>query len=114
MNNLAGDSRRLRSRVPSAVWLGLVGLAGAALLFWGRNILLPFVLALFLAYLLMPLVDAMSRPRPRRTTPRPVAAFLALAAFLGVGLVALLALGPILAAEANHLLQSAIGNGGHE
>ena len=114
MNNLAGDSRRLRSRVPSAVWLGLVGLGGIALLFWARNILLPFVLALFLAYLLMPLVDAMSRPRPRRTTPRPVAAFLALAAFLGVGLVALLALGPILAAEANHLLQSSIGNGGHE
>lgn len=114
MNTLAGDPRRLRGRVPSALWLGLAGLGGAIFLYWARDILLPFALALFLAYLLIPLVDAMSRPRPRRTTPRPVAAFLALAAFLGVGLVALLALGPILAAEANRLLQTSIGSGGHE
>jgi predicted PurR-regulated permease PerM len=114
MNNLAADPLRLRSRVPSAVWLGLVGLAAALLLYWIRNILLPFALALFLAYLLMPLVEAMSTHRPRRTTPRPLAAFLALAAFLGVALVAVLALGPILAAEANRLLQTSIGNAGHE
>src|SRR5207302_144243 len=114
MNTLAGDPRRLRGRVPSALWLGLAGLGGAIFLYLARDILLPFALALFLAYLLIPLVDAMSRPRPRRTTPRPVAAFLALAAFLGVGLVALLALGPILAAEANRLLQTSIGSGGHE
>ena len=115
MNTLAGDPRRLRARVPSAVWIGLGVLGGALLLYWVRGILLPFALALFLAYLLMPLVDAMSGPRPhRRRTPRPLAAFLALAAFLGVGLVGLLALGPVLAAEVNRLLQSSIGSGGHE
>jgi predicted PurR-regulated permease PerM len=114
MNSIAGDARRLPLRLPPAAWVGLLGLGAALLLYWARNIILPFALALFLAYLLMPLVEAMSRPRERRATPRPVAAFLALAAFLGVALVALLALGPFLAAEANRLLQTSVGTGGHE
>jgi predicted PurR-regulated permease PerM len=90
-------------------------LAAAFVLYWARDILLPFVMALFLTYLLIPLVDAMSAERPRRRrTPRPLAAFLALAAFLGVGVVVVLALGPILAAEGNRLVQAFAGSGGHE
>ncbi|HYM51640.1 MAG TPA: AI-2E family transporter [Candidatus Limnocylindrales bacterium] len=115
MSTPAGDPRRQRARIPTAIWIGAGVLLVGLVLYWARDVLLPFVLALFLGYLLMPLVEVMSRPRRAgRSTPRPLAAFLALAAFLGVLTVGLLALGPVLAAEVNRLVQAAVGSGGHE
>lgn len=95
----------------------VAGMVAAAivLLLLARAVVLPFILALFFCYLLLPVVDAMSEPgASKRSTPRPVAAFLALAACLGVLVVAILALGPILLTEANRLAQGVLGTGGHD
>src|SRR6202011_4443963 len=50
----------------------------------------------------------------RRATPRAVASFLALAAFIGVVLVAVLVLAPMVAGEANRLARALFGTGGTE
>jgi len=115
MSSLAGESRRWRGRLPNGVWLGGGLLLLVAIVFLARQIILPFLLALFLTYLLLPAVNAMTNPgRSGRRTPRGVAAFLALAAFVGVLVVAILVLSPLLAAEANRLARVFFGSGGHE
>ena len=75
-----GESRRMRARIPGIVWL-VVGVALALAVFYvARQVILPFVLALFLTYLLLPLVNVMhSSAGGRRGTPRAIASFLALA-----------------------------------
>ncbi len=110
-----GESRRMRGRIPGAVWL-VVGVAAALAVFYlARQVILPFVLALFLTYLLLPLVNAMhSSTGGRRGTPRAIASFLALAAFIGVVVVAVLVLAPIVAGEANRVARAMFSTAGHE
>ncbi|HVH64438.1 MAG TPA: AI-2E family transporter [Candidatus Acidoferrum sp.] len=109
------EPRRWRSRVPTGVWWALGILLVLAVVFLARQIILPFLLAIFLTYLLLPLVNAMTAPgRTGWRTPRAMAAFLALAAFIGVVVVALLVLAPLLAAEAAHLGGVLFGAGGQE
>ena len=93
------DARRFRGRIPGAVWLVVGIVLALAIVYLARQIILPFVLALFLTYLLLPLVNAMSSPaRGRRGTPRVIASFLALGAFIGVLVVAVLLLASVPAA----------------
>src|SRR5207237_3425052 len=85
------EPRRLKGRLPSAFWVGGGLLLLLAIIFLARQIILPFLLAIFLTYLLLPLVKAMTGPGPGgRRTPRALAAFLALAAFMGLVVVAIL------------------------
>jgi predicted PurR-regulated permease PerM len=115
MSGIAGEPRRLRARLPGVVWLAVALVIALAVVYLARQVILPFVLALFLTYLLMPLVNAMtSAPRGRRATPRAIASFLALAAFIGVVLVAVLVLAPLVAGEANRLGRALFGTGGNE
>ena len=115
MSSIAGEPRRLRTRIPGVVWLlGAVVLA-LAVVYVARQVILPFILALFLTYLLLPVVNAMHTPTGgRRGTPRALASFLALAAFIGVVLVAVLVLAPLVAGEANRLARAMFSMGGHE
>lgn len=109
----AAERRTLSGRLVQA---GLVALAVAAvfvLLYLSRNVILPFVMALFLTYLLRPLVRALSS-EGRWRVPRPVAAFLALVAFLGLLVIVVLALAPILAAETNQLVRAIFSTGGEQ
>src|SRR5256885_16961209 len=109
------ESRRLRTRVPGIVWLAVAAVLALAIVYLARQIILPFVLALFLTYLLLPLVNAMSSPaRERRGTPRVIASFLALAAFIGVLVVAILLLAPLVAGEASRLGMAMVSTGGNE
>ena len=111
----AGEPRRLRARLPGVAWLVLAVALTLTVVYLARQIILPFVLALFLTYLLLPLVNAMNiAPRGRRGTPRALAAFLALAAFIGVVLVAVLVLAPLVAGEANRLARALFSTGGSE
>jgi predicted PurR-regulated permease PerM len=115
MSSVAGDQRRWKGRIPNAIWLGGGLLLLLAIVFLARHIILPFLLAILLTYLLLPLVNAMTKPgQSGRRTPRGLAAFLALAAFIGVLVVAILVLAPLLAAEANRLAQIFFSGGGHE
>src|ERR1700704_914384 len=109
-----GDSRRMRGRIPGFVWLaGGVALA-LAVFYVARQVIVPFVLALFLTYLLRPLGNAMNRPGGgRRGTPRALASFLALAAFIGIVVVAVLVLAPVVAGEANRLARAMFGTAGN-
>src|SRR5260370_14025605 len=104
MSTIPGEPRRLRTRIPGVVWLlGALVLALAAA-YVARQVILPFILAIFLTYLLLPLVNLMSTARGgRRATPRALAPFLVLAAFIAVVLVAALVLSPPLAGEATRL-----------
>jgi predicted PurR-regulated permease PerM len=109
---MSGEARRAR-RLPNAVWLGGGLLLFLLIVFLARQIILPFLLAIFLTYLLLPLVNAMTGPGPRgRRTPRSLAALLALAAFIGVVVVAVLVLAPLLGAEANRLARVLFASGG--
>jgi len=115
MSSVAGEPRRLRGRIPTPVWLvgGLLLLL--VVVFLARQIILPFLLAVLLTYLLLPLVNAMTNSgREGRHTPRSLASFLALAAFVGVVVVAILVLAPLLAAEGNRLARVMFGSGGDE
>src|SRR2546428_12676751 len=110
-----GEPRRLKSRLPGAFWVGGGLLLLLLITFLARQIILPFLLAIFLTYLLLPLVNAMTEPGPGgRRTPRVLAAFLALAAFIGVLVVAILVLAPLLAGGANPLGWGLFGAGGRE
>ena len=109
------ESRRLRARVPGSVWLAVAAILALAVIYLARQVILPFVLALFLTYLLLPFVNVMNTAsRGRRATPRAIAAFLALAAFIGVVLVAVMVLAPLVAGEANRLGRALFGTGGTE
>jgi predicted PurR-regulated permease PerM len=109
---MSGETRRAR-RLPNAVWLGAGLLLLLVVVFLARQIILPFLLAIFLTYLLLPLVNAMNGPGVGgRRTPRSLAALLALAAFIGVVAVAVLVLAPLLGAEANRLARVLFGSGG--
>src|SRR5260370_6511945 len=114
MRTSPGEPRGLRTRIRGVVWLlGAVVLALAAA-YVARRVILPFILAIFLTYLLLPLVNVMSTARGgRRATPRALASFLALAAFIGVVLVAALVLAPLVAGEANRLARAMFSMGGH-
>jgi len=115
MSAVVGEPRRFRGRIPGAVWLAVAIVLVLAIVYLARQIILPFVLALFLTYLLLPLVNIMSSPgHGRRGTPRAIAAFLALAAFIGVVVVAVLVLAPVVAGEANRLGKAMFSTGGHE
>jgi len=115
MNAVVGEPRRFRGRIPGTVWLAAAVLLGLAIVYLARQIILPFVLALFLTYLLLPLVNAMSTPvGGRRGTPRVIASFLALAAFIGLVVVAILLLAPLVAGEASRLGRAMFSTGGHE
>ncbi|TMF26128.1 MAG: AI-2E family transporter [Chloroflexi bacterium] len=95
MSTGGGEPRRLKSRLPSAFWVGGGLLLLLLITFLARQIILPFLLAIFLTYLLLPLVNAMTEPGPGgRRTPRVLAVFLAVAAFIGLLVVAILVLGP--------------------
>jgi predicted PurR-regulated permease PerM len=109
------ESRRLRARVPGTIWLAVAAALALTVIYLARQVILPFVLALFLTYLLLPLVNVMNTAsRGRRATPRAIAAFLALAAFIGVALVAVMVLAPLVAGEANRLGRALFGTGGTE
>ena len=115
LSGMAGEPRRLRARVPGIVWLAVAAALALTVVYLARQVILPFVLALFLTYLLLPLVNAMNTARRgRRGTPRAIAAFLALAAFMGVALVAVLVLAPLVAGEANRLGRALFGIAGNE
>jgi predicted PurR-regulated permease PerM len=115
MSTLPGEQRRLRTRVPGVVWLVVGVVLALAVFYLARQVILPFILALFLTYLLLPLVNAMSTSTGgRRTTPRAVAAFLALAAFIAVVVVAVIVLAPIVAGEASRLARVLFSTAGHE
>ena len=110
-----GESGRLRARLPGIVWLAIAVALALTVVYLARQVILPFVLALFLTYLLLPLVNAMNAgSHGRRGTPRAIASFLALAAFIGVVLVAVLVLAPLVAGEANRLGRALFGSGGNE
>jgi predicted PurR-regulated permease PerM len=114
MSTVTGESRRYR-RVPNVVWLAGGILLAALVVFLARQIILPFVLAIFLTYLLLPLVNLMTKPgRKGPHTPRALAAFVALAAFLGVLVGAIVVLAPLLGAEANRLAHVLFGTSGQE
>ena len=111
----AAEQRRWRTRIPTGVWWAVGALILLLIIFLARQIILPFLLAVFLTYLLLPLVRLMTAPgQTRWHTPRGVAAFLALALFIGVVLVAVLLLGPLLAAEANRIARALFASGGHQ
>src|SRR2546428_4797115 len=115
MNAVVGEPRRFRGRIPGAAWLGVAIVVALGIVYLARQIILPFVLAIFLTYLLLPLVNAMSAPTGgRRGTPRLIATFLALAAFIGVLVVAILLLAPLVAGEASRLGRAMFSTGGNE
>ena len=115
MRAVVGEPRRFRGRIPGAVWLAIGTVIALAIVYLARQIILPFVLALFLTYLLLPLVNGMTTPaRGRRGTPRVIASFLALGAFIGVLAVAILVLAPLVAGEANRLGRAMFATGGNE
>ena len=105
----------MRGRIPGVLWLAVGVALALAVLYLARQVILPFVLALFLTYLLLPLVNAMHNSAGgQRGTPRVLASFLALAAFIGVVAVAVLVLAPVVAGEANRLARAMFSTGGHE
>ena len=109
------DQRRWRARIPTGVWWAVGALVLLLIVFLARQIILPFLLAVFLTYLLLPLVNLMTAPgRSRWRTPRGVAAFLAVALFIGVVVAAVLVLAPLLTAEANRIGRALFGAGGHQ
>ncbi|TMB61742.1 MAG: AI-2E family transporter [Chloroflexi bacterium] len=115
MSAVAGEPRRFRGRIPGAAWLGVAIVVALGIVYLARQIILPFVLAIFLTYLLLPLVNAMSAPTGgRRGTPRVIATFLALAAFIGVLVIAILLLAPLVAGEASRLGRAMFSTGGNE
>src|SRR3989442_15383912 len=115
MSTGSGEPRRLKSRLPGAIWAGGGLLLLLLIIFLARQIILPFLLAIFLTYLLLPLVNPMTQPGPGgRRTPRGLAAFLALAAFVGVLVVAILVLAPVLAGGANRLGRVLFCTGGQD
>ena len=115
MSSVTGEPRRWRGRIPNVIWMVAGLLFLLLVVFLARQIILPFLLAIFLTYLLLPLVNAMTgADRSGRHTPRGVAAFLAIAAFVAVVAAALLVLSPLLAAEANRLARALFGSGGQE
>ena len=115
LSGIAAEPRRMRARMPGVLWLAIAAAFALAVVYLARQIILPFVLALFLTYLLLPLVNAMATASGgRRATPRALASFLALAAFIGVVLVAVLVLAPVVAGEANRLARALFGTGGTE
>src|SRR5438046_5633407 len=64
MSTGGGEPRRLKSRLPGAIWAGGGLLLLLLIIFLARQIILPFLLAIFLTYLLLPLVNAMTEPGP--------------------------------------------------
>src|SRR5438445_12992075 len=95
LSAVAGEPRRFRGRIPGAAWLGGAIVVTLGIVYLARQIILQFVLAIFLTDLLLPLVNAMSAPRGgRRETPRLIATFLAVAACIGAAVVHILLLGP--------------------
>lgn len=89
--------RRLRLFVLAAV------AAGAVLLLWRvRSLLVPFVLAAILAYLLNPLVRILEK----REVPRASAILVVYAAFAVAATLAVVIVGPLLTAELNAILQT--------
>ncbi len=115
MSAVVGEPRRFRGRIPGVVWLAAAIVLALAIVYVARQVILPFLLALFLTYLLLPLVNAMNASSGgRRGAPRAIASFLALAAFLGVVVVAVLVLAPIVSGEANRLGRAIFSTAGHE
>lgn len=78
----------------------LAAVAIAVVLVYTRAVMVPFVLALFISYLVMPLVDFL---RYRARLPRGLSVFIALLATVGV----LTVLGMLITMSARRLLESA-------
>ena len=109
------EQRRWRNRVPAGVWWAVGALILLVVIFLARQIILPFLLAIFLTYLLLPLVNVMTASsRTTWRTPRGVAAFLAVALFISVVLAVVVVLGPLLTAEANRIGRALFGVSGHQ
>jgi predicted PurR-regulated permease PerM len=89
-----------RARV---VFLAVSGLAVLGLLVWAREVLLPFVLALIIAYVLTPLVERCERLR----VPRAAAILSVYAATFTVLYAAYALIAPRIAAEAENLIDDA-------
>jgi predicted PurR-regulated permease PerM len=86
-----------------------------AVVFLARAIILPFLLAILLTYLLMPLMNLMlADARGGRRVPRTVAALVTMAVFVAIIVAAVFVLAPLLAAEATRLAHAWFGTGGHE
>lgn len=96
------------SRVRRIVFLSITGAALAVLLFAFREVLAPFMVALVVAYVFAPVVEAMQKLRiAGRTMPRWVAVLSLYLALLGT-MAAVLALGvPLLVREVTHLAHDA-------
>src|SRR5260370_23508358 len=60
MSAVVGEPRRFRGRIPGVIWLAAAIVLALAIVYAARQVILPFVLALFLTYLLLPLVNAMN------------------------------------------------------
>jgi predicted PurR-regulated permease PerM len=110
----SSERRNLSGRLLQASLVALAVAGVFVLLYLARNIILPFVVALFLTYLLRPVVRAASQENARWRLPRPVAAFLALLALLAILALVVLAIAPILAAETNHLVRTVFSSGGEQ
>ncbi len=48
MSTIAGEPRRLRTRIPGVVWLLGAVVVALAVVYVARQVILPFILALFL------------------------------------------------------------------
>lgn len=115
MSSVAGEQRRWRGRIPGGVWMAAAVLVLLVIVFLARAIILPFLLAIFLTYLLLPLLNLMVDQTPAgRRMPRTLAALLTMAVFLAVLVAAVIVFTPLLAAEANRLARALFGSGGHE
>ena len=115
MNSVASEQRRWRGRIPNGVWIAAAVLLVLAVVFLARAIVLPFLLAILMTYLLMPLLNLlMAQGRDSWRIPRSLAAFLSLAVFIAIIVAAVFLLAPLLAAEANRLGHALFGAGGHE
>ena len=96
------------SRVRRTVFLSIAGAALAVLLFAFREVLAPFMVALVVAYVFAPVVDAMQKLRiAKRSMPRWVAVLVLYLALLGT-MATTLALGvPLLVREVQRLAHDA-------
>ena len=89
-------------RVLRAVWTAFLFALFVAIVYLARNTLVIFVLAIFLAHLLAPLVDRVQRLVPRRVSRTVVLAIVYLA-LIGVALAVLIPVGAKIGEQASAL-----------
>lgn len=90
---------QLETRIQTVCLLLLAAIAGAGALYWLRPVLIPFVLAVFIALGLGQLLETLvTRLRVPRSLALPVAA--------GIGVLALLGVGAVVSASVSQLSES--------